>query len=117
MGTETTVNCTANDATQNTVGCSFTIKIYSPQEVVANLKSAVNAMAGSLNHGQLKGLMSQLDALLASIDDDNTVSICGQLAGFIAKIEQWIGSGVLTAAQGQPLIASANNLKQTYGCQ
>jgi len=114
-GPATTVTCTSKDGSANQSTCSFKVKIYTPQEVVANLEAAVANLA-SLNQGQKNGLLSLLTALLDSITNSNNVSICGQLDGFIAKVTQWIGAGALTSAEGQPLITSANNLKKTYGC-
>jgi HYR domain len=116
IGTTTPVTCTATDSSTNATSCSFNVKVYTPQEVVANLKAAVILLAGQLNPGQINGLISILDALLASIDGTNNAAICGQLDGFIAKVEQWISNGALAPASGQPLITSATNLKQTYNC-
>jgi hypothetical protein len=114
-GPPTTVTCTAKDASNNQVPCSFNVKIYTPQEVIANLEAAAASLAG-LNQGQKNSLLSLLSALLESINDGNSVAICGQLDGLIAKVAQWISGGVLTSAEGQPLITSAKNLKKTYGC-
>jgi hypothetical protein len=116
MGPPTTVTCTATDASKNKVACSFNVKIYTPQEVVANLKAAAAGLSGSLNQGQSNSVMSLLDALLESIDAHNTAATCGELQGFITKMTKWVSSGILTSAEGQPLIDSANNLRKTFGC-
>ena len=58
-------------------------------------------------------LLAMLNALLESIDDDATQAICGQLDGLTAKLNQWVGGDVLTAAQAEPLLNSASNLKKT----
>jgi HYR domain len=116
MGTTTPVTCTATDDSTNATTCSFNVKIRTPQEVVENLKFGVTLLAGELTQGQINGLISQLEALLASITGQNTGSICGQLDGFIAKVDDWMSHGQLSAASGQPLITSANNLKQAYNC-
>ena len=115
MGTTTPVICTATDDSTNATTCGFNVKILTPQEVVENLKSAVQ-MTGELNPGQINGLISMLDALLASIQATNNGSICGQLDGFIAKVNGFMSQGKLAPASGQPLITSANNLKQAYHC-
>ena len=115
MGTTTPVICTATDHSTNATSCSFNVRILTPQEVVENLKSAVQ-LTGELNPGQISSLISMLDALLASIEAPNNGSVCGQLDGFIAKISGWISQGKLASASGQPLITSANNLKQAYNC-
>ena len=115
MGTTTPVICTATDHSTNATSCSFNVRILTPQEVVENLKSAVQ-LTGELNPGQIGSLISVLDALLASIEAPNNGSVCGQLDGFIAKISGWISQGKLAPASGQPLITSANNLKQAYNC-
>jgi hypothetical protein len=116
MGTTTPVTCTATDHSTNASSCSFNVKVYTPQEVVENLKTKVQ-LTGELNPGQINSLISMLDALLASIEDPNNGSVCGQLDGFIAKVGNWMSNGTLTPASGQPLITSANNLKQTYNCK
>jgi HYR domain len=116
IGTTTPVTCTATDHSTNATSCSFNVKVYTPQEVVENLKSAVMQLTGELNPGQISGLISLLDALLASIEAPNNGSVCGQLDGFIAKVSTWMSQGKLAPASGQPLITSANNLKQTYNC-
>ena len=115
MGTTTPVTCTATDASTNATTCSFNVKILTPQEVVENLKAAVQ-LTGQLNPGQINSLISMLDALLASIVAPNDGSICGQLDGFIAKVNGLMSQGQLASGSGQPLITSANNLKQTYNC-
>ena len=116
VGTTTPVTCTATDHSTNATTCSFNVKILTPQEVVENLKAGVTLLGGQLNQGQINGLLSQLDALLASITSQNSGSICGQLDGFIAKVENYVSQGKLAPASAQPLITSANNLKQTYNC-
>jgi HYR domain len=115
-GTTTPITCTAIDHSNNAATCSFNVKILTPQEVVENLKVGVTMLAGQLNPGQINGLLSELDALLGSITSQSTGSICGQLDGFIAKISNFISKGLLAAASGEPLITSANNLKQTFNC-
>jgi HYR domain-containing protein len=116
VGTTTPVTCTATDHSTNATTCSFNVKILTPQEVVGNLKAGVTLLGGQLNQGQISGLLSQLDALLASITSQNSGSICGQLDGFIAKVGNYLSQGKLAPASAQPLITSANNLKQTYNC-
>ena len=116
MGTTTPVTCTATDHSTNASSCSFNVKILTPQEVVENLKSKVQ-LTGELNPGQINSLISMLDALLASIEAPNQGAICGQLDGFIAKVSGLMSQGKLAPVSGQPLITSANNLKQTYNCK
>ncbi len=116
MGTTTPVTCTATDDATNATSCSFNVKILTPQEVVENLKSKVQ-LTGELSPGQINSLISMLNALLAAIEAPNQGSICGQLDGFIAKVSGWMSQGTLAPVSGQPLITSANNLKQTYNCK
>jgi hypothetical protein len=116
VGTTTDVTCTAEDASQNQQACIFAVKVYSPQEVVDNLKAAASALSGSLNQGQMNSLMSLLNAILSSIEAANSGSTCGQLQGLISKLNGWISKGTLTSAQAAPLIDSATSLEATFGC-
>lgn len=114
IGTTTTVSCSVADQSMNDATCSLTVKVYTPQEVVANLQGAVSTLG--VPHGKNVSLLATLAAILKSIDDDKKVPLCAQLNSFIAKVNKLIDDGYLTAAEGQPLIQSANNLKSTFQC-
>jgi HYR domain len=60
-GSPTTVTCTAKDASSNQASCSFNVKIFTPQEVIANLEAAVAGLAG-LNQGQKNGSIPLMPA-------------------------------------------------------
>jgi hypothetical protein len=116
VGTTTMIHCTATDVAGNQGLCSFSARVLSAAEMVTSLRDRVNALAGVLTRDQLKGLNDNLNNLLKSINRQQKDSACGQVMGFIVKISGWIGEGILTPAQGQPLIDSATNLSRTLGC-
>ncbi len=116
VGTTTMIRCTATDAARNQGLCSFSTRVLSMAEMVTSLRDRVNALAGVLTPDQLKGLNDNLSNLLRSIHRQQKDSACGQVMGFIVKLRGWIGEGILTPPQGQPLIDSATNLSRSLGC-
>ena len=118
VGTTTVVTCTATDASNNQTPCSLTVKVFSPQEVVNNLQTfaADLGKSGTINKGQENSLHSNLNNILRKIADLQTNAACGQLRGFVSKLNDWITDGTLTAAEAQPLLTSVNNLQATLAC-
>jgi uncharacterized repeat protein (TIGR01451 family) len=111
----TTVTHVATDVYGNTASCSFTVTVLTPAQTVQNLINAVNALPG-LTGQQRQGLLSKLQAALDAINDGKTNVACNKLADFIAQVQSYISNGVLTSAQGQPLINSAAKVRNTIGC-
>ena len=112
----TTVTYSVTDAAGNgPVSCSFTVTVLTPQAVIQNLINAVNALPG-LTGQQRQGLLSKLTAALDAINEGKTNVACNKLNDFIAQVQSFINNGTLTSAQGQPLINSAANVRNTLGC-
>jgi hypothetical protein len=88
-----------------TVTKSVAITIFSSQQQVQNLTSAVNALEadGTLTNGEANSLLSKLDLKGNSGD-------AGRIQCFINKVNDLVSSGSLTAAEAAPLLAMANNL-------
>ena len=113
-GTTRSVSCTATDKSQNRSACQFNVKIRSTAEVVKRLQTLVES-ATSLHAGEKQGLTSELTALYAALGNSNAA--CGKLKGFTSKIENWVRTGHMTAAEGEPILTSAGNLRKTLQCR
>ena len=64
----------------------------------------------SLPAGNTNALSATLQAVLASIGNNNTNSASGELGAFINQVNALVNSGKLDATQGASLIAEANNI-------
>ena len=112
----TTVTCTATDTSGNSTACSFTVRVKTSAEVVQDLINRVQALAPPLTGQQSQGLVSKLQAALDAINGGQTNVACNKLADFINQVTVYMNNGTLTSAQGQPLINSAANVRNTLGC-
>ena len=72
------------------------------------------ATAGSLNNGQANALTSPLQKAENYLSAGNAKGAINQLQAFISNAKLLI-SGVLTSAQGQPLIDAANAVILSLG--
>jgi hypothetical protein len=112
-GTTTAVACTATDkAVNRSAPCTFSVKVRSTQEVVTRLQTMV-ASTTALNPGERNALTSELTSLLTAL---GAPSACGKLKGFTSRITNWIRTGHLPAAAGQPILTSSENLRKTLQC-
>ena len=73
--------------------------------LIATVEELVSA--GTLNSGNGNALMSKLGNALKSLDKGNDIAAMNQLLAFINQVQDFISSGTLTAAEGQPPIAVA----------
>ena len=112
----TTVTYTVNDVHGNSTSCAFTVTVLTPQAVIQNIISAVNALQPPLTGQQTQGLQSKLQAALDAINQGKPNVACNKLADFISQVSAYISNGTLTSAQGQPLINSVNHVRNTIGC-
>jgi uncharacterized repeat protein (TIGR01451 family) len=110
----TTVTHTVTDASGNSASCSFTVTVLTPQAVLGNLISQVNA--SSLTGTQKNGLLAKLNAALSAINSGQTNVACNKLSDFVNSVQTLISHGDLTAAQGNAWILSANHVRNTIGC-
>jgi len=85
-------------------------------QVVQDLIARTQALQPPLTGQQSQGLVSKLNQALTSINSGQIPSACGKLADFVTQVQNFINNGTLTAAQGQPLINSANKVRNTIGC-
>jgi HYR domain/Domain of unknown function DUF11 len=112
----TTVTYTVNDAHGNSASCSFTVTVKTPAQVVEDLRVRVAALQPPLSGTQVQGLDSKLVAALDAINTGKTNVACNKLNDFISQVTSLINNGTLTSAQGQPLIISAQKVRNTLGC-
>jgi Concanavalin A-like lectin/glucanases superfamily len=83
-----------------------------------SLSAQVQALvdAGTLNQGQGNSLTTRLAQVLNSLNKGQTKTACNQLQSFINAVSSLVSNGVLTPAQGQPLIDAATDIRTTIGC-
>ncbi|MEK6302812.1 MAG: HYR domain-containing protein [Acidobacteriota bacterium] len=112
----TTNTFTVTDTSGNTATCSFTVRVKTAAEVIQDLITRVQALQPPLSGQQIQGLGSKLQAALNALNDGKTNVACNKLADFISQVTGLINNGTLTPAQGQPLIDSAANVRNTLGC-
>ena len=110
----TTVTYTVNDAHGHSTSCSFTVTVKSVSQTINDMIAYVNSLP--LSGTQKQGLNSKLTAALDAINQGKTNVACNKLGDFISQVSGFINNGTLTSAQGQPLITSANKLRNTIGC-
>jgi hypothetical protein len=99
-----------------TASCSFTVTVKTAAAVVQDLITRVQALQPPLTGQQAQGLVSKLQAALDAINGGQTNVACNKLNDFISQVTGFINNGTLTSAQGQPLITSANKVRNTLGC-
>jgi uncharacterized repeat protein (TIGR01451 family) len=111
----TTVTYTVNDAHGHSASCSFTVTVKTASQTLQDMKTYINGLS-SLTGTQKQGLNAKLDAALSAIANGQTNVACNKLNDFISQVQAYINNGTLTSAQGQPLIDSAKNVRNTIGC-
>ena len=89
----------------------------SPLQQINQLSAKVQSLAnaGFLNGGQEVALMGPLRRATNFLNQGRTHGAINQLQGFITNVNDFIRGGVLTQAQGQPLIAAANAVIHSLG--
>jgi YVTN family beta-propeller protein len=89
----------------------------SPLAQIDQLIAAVQALfnAGTLNRGQENALRGPLERAEKFLDQGRAKQTINQMQGFIANVNGLVSGGVLTRAQGQPMINRANAVIHTLG--
>lgn len=72
--------------------------------------------SGVLNQGQGNSLTAKLQAAINSLNNGNTTAACNQLQAFINQVNALISRGVLSLAEGQPLVNVADDIANELGC-
>jgi hypothetical protein len=107
---------------------TITVIAQTPQDATQDLITQVQALvdAGVLNQGQGNALEAKLEAAIMSLDKGNDNAKLGaaimsldkgndneainQLNAFINQVNAFINGGILSPAEGDVLIAAANNI-------
>ena len=88
------------------------VTVLTPQQAAEDLIDQVQDLVGegALNPGQGNALIAKLVAAIQQLDRENPRTGINQLQASINQVEAMIGSGVLLAKEGQPLIDAANEI-------
>ena len=99
----------ATDASGNVGSASVTVLVQGPQDFAGDLIVEVNLLVtnGALNGGQGNSLVRKLEHIINKIDRGQINSALGQLQAFIDEVSSHVFNGVLSSADGQPLIDGA----------
>jgi len=100
------------------IGAFEAIVALTPEDQIAALIAQINELVngGTLAPNKANPLLTKLDQVLNQLDAEQTAAACGQLDAFINQINAYIGSGTLTAADGQALIDATNAILANLGC-
>ncbi len=106
---------TANGGVDKSPVLSFTIRVLSEQQQVANLVTEIEDLgdSGVLNGGQVHSLANQFDNLLDKLDGGKPKAALNLLGAFINHVESLVEEGVLSPEQGQVLIDAAEDLQDS----
>ena len=82
-----------------------------PAEEIANNQAAVNTLVGTgqLGSGNGTSLLAKLDAAANALASGNPTAAKHELEALIREVQALIRSGRIPAADGQALIAAAQN--------
>ena len=109
---DTTVSCTARDASGNTASASFVIHVRGATEQLTNLAATVDGYS-------LSKLGTSLDDKLATaqrfLGADKPQQACENLSSFLSQVSSQSGKG-LTVSQVTYLTSAANRIKNVIGC-
>jgi hypothetical protein len=106
---DTTVQCTASDATGNVASDSFTVHVSGASGQLADLLASVTGIGpGSALADKVAGAQSALDA-------GNVPVACSALESFIGLVTAQTGKK-LTLVQASTLIASAQQIESVVAC-
>ena len=111
---DTTVQSTATDPSANHAECAFNVHVKGAAEQTADLVAAVNNLNLS-KAGVKNALLFQLNAVLTSLQANNTVAACGSLKSFIDLVNGQRNKSI-SAADADYLIAAAKQIRAVIGC-
>jgi hypothetical protein len=100
------VTYTATDAGGNVSEITRTVIVQTPQESLTDLIGGVEILVseGILNSGQGNSLIVKLAGAIEKLDTGQTDAALGMLGACINEITDFIANGLLTPAEGEPLI-------------
>jgi hypothetical protein len=104
----TWVVCTALDRAGNSASCQFQVRVLGPRQMLQRLLDLVNSQ-----WTRPQPLTASLDAALASLDRNNSISAINQLQAFENKVRAQVAPSASRLAQS--LIRSAENIAGALG--
>jgi len=99
-------------------GPSVSVTTLTPSQSLLALIQAVDDLvnSGALSEGAGRALKATLEAAMRQLDRGNIEAMIQQLNAFEHQVEAFVNSGALSAADGQRLIGSANELIANPTC-
>jgi hypothetical protein len=113
IGTNT-VQCTVADGASHTATCSFTVRVKSPAEQLADLVAKINGLAG-VKGATKNSFIVKVEAALAALAGGNTTTACSTLQALMQAVQAQAAKE-LTAAQSADLIADISRIRAALGC-
>ena len=110
--------CTTTDACGNSAACDFVVYVLTLDESAGSILEQVEGLAGgALNRGQARSLTAKLEQIIDRFAAGRTKQACNMLRAFASEVTAMVSSGALSAADGQPLLATAADLGNAAGCR
>jgi GNAT superfamily N-acetyltransferase len=100
----------ANDGQADSNVATVSLTVVSAADQIDQLAGDVQALAdsGAINGGQSNALITKLQNAATQLAQADTQQAINMLNAFINQVTSLIDTGVLTPAEGQPLIDAAN---------
>jgi Tol biopolymer transport system component len=110
---DTTVTCTATDASGNVATGSFSVHVQGLDEQFSELKSIVDTF--DMDRKVRADLQEKLAAARAALDTGRTGTACSVLKGFVNEVRDESGKG-LTVDLAAVLAERANRIRSVLAC-
>jgi uncharacterized protein YjiK len=93
---------------------TVSVRVLSPAQQISALQDAIATLAGggSLSAGQSGSLLRKLENAQGALDAGKTKLAYNATRAFRSEVQSLLATGVLTAAQADPLLAAADLLLQ-----
>ncbi len=103
------VQLIVNDGSVDSDPDQVIITVQTPAEATEDVINEVEDLvtAGELNQGQGTSLITQLNLALHKLDQGNSTAAVNKLNVLITLVSAFINAGILSSAEGQPLIDTA----------
>jgi hypothetical protein len=111
---DTSVTCIAVDLSTNQSSCTFNVHVEGAAEQTADLLTIVSGL--NTIPPVKKALLSQLNAVLASLNNNDLQAACGALQSFINLVDAHKGHAI-SVSDANMLIAAAQQIQAVIGCK